>query len=301
MRSLDDLAVFVSVARAASFVDASRRMRIPPSSVSRAVARLEQGLGVRLLQRTSRTVTLTDEGSQLLLRASAAIDELEHSLDAASDRRDVAAGLIRVTAPAFTGATRVASLLAEFARAHPHVTVELEVSNFVRDLVDEGFDLALRAGPLADGDYVARRIWESEAGVFASRELAAKLLRKRHSLTKDTIESLPAVVTRKTRRWRFHALDGSITELTPNARFTVNDPRAAVEVARHGVGIVLAPADAVPERDRSLVRLRPDFGEPVPVQIHAVYPSRKLLPRRVELLLQWLGRTEKTTPSTRRR
>jgi len=297
MRSLDDLAVFVSVARAASFVEASRRMRIPPSSVSRAVARLEQDLGVRLLQRTSRKVTLTDEGRQLLLRASAAIDELEHSLDAASDRRDVAAGLIRVTAPAFTGATRVASLLAEFARAHPHVTVELEVSNVVRDLVDERFDLALRAGPLADGDYVARRVWESETGVFASRELAAKVLRKRRPLSKDALESLPAVVTRMNRRWRFRGPDGAITEVAPNARFTVNDPRAAVEVARHGVGIVLAPVDAVPPTDRSLARLNPELGEPVPIQIYAVYPSRKLLPRRVELFLQWLGRTEKTTRS----
>lgn len=286
-RHLEDLAVFVVVAEHASFVEASRRTKIPTSSVSRAVVRLEQDLGVRLLQRTSRRVAPTEEGRQLLLRAAPLVSELEDVLRAVSDRRAEPSGLVRVTAPAFTGATRVAAVLAAFARAHPRVTVELDASNAIRNLIDDGFDLALRVAPLADTDLVSRRVWDVDSGLFASREFVARTLRGRRRLSKDQIERAPAVVTRASARWRFRRDDGPLEEVTPRARFTVNDPRAAVEVARHGVGLVLAPVAAT-AGDGGLVRLHAEIGEPEPAQIHALYPSRRLLPARVRLVLEWM-------------
>jgi DNA-binding transcriptional LysR family regulator len=292
----EDLAVFVEVARHLSFVEASHRTRTPASTVSRAVARLEDALGVRLLQRTSRKVALTEEGRQLLLRAAPPIDELGEALHGAADKGAELRGLVRVTAPAFTGATRVARALAEFAKTHPGVTIELDASNAVRDLVEERFDLALRVGPLEDADLVARRVWEGSFGLFAPRSVVANVLRGRRSTSRETLEQLPAVVTRASARWRFLGDDGQVTQVSPNARFTVNDPRAAVDVARRGVGVVLAPLEAVPAADRDLVRITADVGEPEPAQIFAVYPSRRLLPLRVKLALEWLA--DRGTSST---
>ena len=117
--ALDDLAVFVSVAENASFAEASRRLRVPTSSVSRAVARLEESLGVSLLRRSSRAVTLTDEGRDLLASAATHLEGLEEALRAAADRKTEPSGVVRVTAPAFTGSTRVATALGAFALAHP--------------------------------------------------------------------------------------------------------------------------------------------------------------------------------------
>src|SRR4051812_3454636 len=99
--ALDDLAVFVSVAQHVSFVQASRRLGIPPSSVSRSVARLEEDLGVALLRRTSRKVAVTDDGRQLLLRAAAHVEGLEEALATAADRHPEPSGVVRVTAPAY--------------------------------------------------------------------------------------------------------------------------------------------------------------------------------------------------------
>lgn len=297
-RHLEDLAVFVVVAEHASFVEASRRTRIPTSSVSRAVGRLEQDLGVRLLQRTSRRVVATEEGRQLLLRAAPLVTELEDVLRTVADRRAEPSGLVRVTAPAFTGATRVAALLGAFARAHPRVTIELDASNAVRDVVEDRFDLALRVGPLADAELVARHLWDVPSGLFASEDLVARTLRGRTSISRAQLERAPAVVTRAGGTWRFRRADGSVTEITPSARFTVNDPRAAVEVARHGVGIVLTPEPAA--EGRGLVRLRTDAGEPVPAQVYAVYPSRRLLAARVRLVLEWLAAPDARTKTDSR-
>ncbi|HET9956578.1 MAG TPA: LysR family transcriptional regulator [Polyangiaceae bacterium] len=285
---LEDLAVFVLVARATSFARAAQRAGLSTSSVSRAVARLEAKLGVRLLQRTSRTVACTEEGRQLCLQAGPLVDELQQALVLAADRRSQPVGVLRVTAPAFTGATRVASALAAFALAYPEISVELDATNTTRNLIEDGYDLAIRVGPVTDGDLVARKLWDVESALFVSRELIAP--RPPYRVERAALERAPAVVTRASSVWRFLAPDGSRVEITPNARFVVNDPRAAVEAARQGLGYVLAPADAVSERDRALVRVRPSFGEPESREVFAAYPSRRLLPVRVRLALDWLAK-----------
>lgn len=282
--SFEDLAMFVEVARQLSFVAAAETMKTPASTVSRAVARLEDALRVRLLQRTSRRVALTAEGQQLLLRAAPAVDDLGNALTATVDDGAEVRGVVRVTAPAFTGSTRVARRLAEFARKYPGVTIELDVSNAIRDVIEDRFDLAIRVGPLEDADLVARRLWESEFGVFGARSLIGK----DRLLTRARLDELPAIVTRASGKWRFVDPGGARFEVTPRARFAVNDPRAAADVARRGVGLALVPLEAVSRGDPELVKLRCDFGEPEPARIFAVHASRRLLPTRVKLVLDWL-------------
>lgn len=286
---LADVALFVAVAQHESFVTAARRTRTPTSTVSRAVARLEADLGVRLLQRTSRKVALTEDGRQLLLRTGSLVDELQQALVATSDRRAEPQGIVRITAPSFTGATRVATALASFAIEHPKIVIELDASNRVHDLVADGFDLGVRVGPLADADLVARRLWEGAFGLFATRELVERELGKARRATKELLERAPCVLTRRAAMWRFAAAGGAVTEVKPRARFTVNHPLAAVEVARRGVGFVLAPLDAAIDAPE-LVRVATTIGEPEPAQLYAVYPSRRLMPSRVRLVLEWLAR-----------
>jgi len=287
--ALDDLAVFASVARHASFVEASRRLGIPTSSVSRAVARLEEDLACQLLRRTSRTVALTDEGRQLALRASVHLEGLQEALASAADRHAELTGVVRVTAPAYTGATRVARALAAFALAHPKVTIELDATNTIRDLIQDGYDFGVRVGPDASPDFVARRLWQGNFGLFAARGFVKRALGGEPRVDRAALERGPCVVLRTASTWRFRAPGGPAFDVTPSARFAVNDPRAAVDVARQGVGIVLAPLDAAEEHGRELVRLRADFGEPEPADLFAVYPTRRLLPRRVRLAIEWLA------------
>jgi DNA-binding transcriptional LysR family regulator len=289
--ALDDLAVFIHVARHASFVEASRRLAIPTSSVSRAVARLEEALGAQLLRRTSRRVALTDEGSQLVAHAAPHLEGLDEALASAADRRAEPAGVVRVTAPAYTGATRVARALARFARAHPKISIELDATNTIRDLIQDRFDFAVRVGAHADPDFIARRIWQGTFGIFAARDFVESALGGRARIGREALERVPCVAMRTQAIWRFVRPGGQSVEIAPRVRFAVNDPRAAVEAARQGIGLVLAPRDGMAGRgDPPLVRVRTDFGEPEPIDLYVVYPTRRLLPQRVRMVIEWLAR-----------
>ncbi|MCE9578847.1 MAG: LysR family transcriptional regulator [Deltaproteobacteria bacterium] len=287
-RGLDDLAVFVVVAELASFIAAARRLAMPTSSVSRAVARLEEQLGVALLRRTSRKVTVTDEGRQLLLGAAPHVEGLSEALALAADRRATPTGALRVTAPAYTGATRVARALAAFAAAHPGITIELDTSNTLHDLVRDGFDFAVRVGNGLSPDLIARRLWQGQLGLFAARELVRRELRGRRVVSREQLERAPCVVMRATSVWRFDGPDGKTIEIAPQPRFAVNDPRAIIEVASRGLGIAMTPVDAAAHA-RTLVPLRADFGEPQPIDLFVVYPTRRLLPQRVRMAIEWLA------------
>jgi LysR family transcriptional regulator AphB len=287
--ALDDLSVFVSVAENASFVEASRRMAIPTSSVSRAVTRLEDELGVQLLRRTSRKVIVTDEGRQLLLRASPLLEGLEEALTSAADRQPEPSGVVRVTAPAYTGSTRVSRALAEFAAQHQKISIELDASNGIRDLVRDGFDFGVRIGPIANPDFVARPLWSGRFGLFAARGFVQSVLGGQRVVTRETLKTEPCVVLRAAKVWRFCDSAGRETELTPRARFAVNDPRGALEVASQGLGIALLPIELVGENSRSMLRLQTDFGEPEALELYIVYPTRRLLPQRVRMAIDWLS------------
>lgn len=285
---LDDVAVFVEVARRHSFAEASRRLAIPTSSVSRAIARLERAIGVPLLRRTSRSVALTPEGEQLLDEAGGHVARIREALAQVSDRQAEATGVVRVTAPAFTGATRVADALAAFALAHPRIAIELDASNAIRDLLHDGYDFGIRVGPNADADFTARKLWQGRVALYASRDFVQRTLRDDRHVSRAVLERVPCVVLRTPIAWRFVNEDGAVAEVAPTPRFVINDPRSAVEVACRGLGLVLAPVDMVSARGRELVRLTCELGEPRPVDLFIVYPARRFLAARVRLAIDWL-------------
>ncbi|ABC82899.1 transcriptional regulator, LysR family [Anaeromyxobacter dehalogenans 2CP-C] len=285
-----DLRLFVAVAQQSSFVGASRRTGVPTSTVSRAVARLEERLGVRLLHRTSRRVSATDEGARLLARAAPLLEQLRDLLEDAADREEEPTGRLRVTAPVVTGAERVGRALIAYAAAHPRVSVDLRLTNSVLSLVEEAIDLAFRVGPVAEADVVARRLWAIPSALAASPEVVARELGGRRRVDAAALARAPAVVTHPGRPWRFRGADGVVRELTPNERFAATDPRVAVEAALAGIGVVRAPAEMI-ARAGGLVVLECALGEPEGRELFAVYPSRRLVPRRVRDAIEWVRRT----------
>ncbi|KYF95277.1 LysR family transcriptional regulator [Sorangium cellulosum] len=290
MISLEDVRLFAAVAHHLSFVEAARRTGVPTSTVSRRVALLEEALGVRLLQRTSRRVGLTGEGARLLERAGPLLDELGSVLDRVADREDEPAGRLRVTAPVMTGAQRIAPALSAFAARHPRLTVELTLTNAVVPLVEEGVDLAFRAGPVQDAELVARRLWSLPYALAASPRFVQEALRGRTRLARASLGDLPAVLSRADAAWRLRRRDGSVEEVRPRARFCVNDPRAAIAAAAQGLGAVCAPREVIAQHGEALVELTVTGRTVEPRELFAVYPSRRLLPARVRLALDWVIR-----------
>ena len=287
MIDLADLPLFLAVARHGSFVAASRQTKTPPSTTSRAIGRLERALGVRLLERTSRSVVLTRAGAQLLERAGTLTEELEGVLSDVSARNEALVGLVRVSAPLSTGAGRIARALMELGAAYPKIKFDLHLSNVVVDLATGGFDVAFRAGPITDASLIARRLWEVPFTLAASRDFVRKHLRGKRTVTSERLKRLPAIATIGG-SWRFRRADGSRENVTIDDRFRVNDPRVAVEAAVRGLGVVRTPVDIATERD--LVMLACTAGSLEPVSMYAVTPSRHL-PKRVRLAVDWITRS----------
>ena len=283
----EDLQLFVAVARHLSFVEASRRTGVPTSSVSRRVVRLEESLGVRLLQRTSRQVALTQEGARLLERAAPLVDGLAVALEATAEREAEPAGRLRVTAPVMTGARRVAPALFGFVARHPRVALELDLSNAVVPLVEAGVDLAFRAGPVRDAELVARHLWSVPFTLAAAPALVREALGGRTRVSRDVLGTLPAVFSRPG-GWRLRRRDGSLDVVRPRERVTVNDPRVALDAALRGLGVVCAPLEDVEAQGGALLQLSVPGRSVESRELYAVYPSRRLLPARVRLALEWV-------------
>jgi len=294
--ALDDLSVFVSVAQQRSFAAASRHLGIPTSSVSRAVARLEEELGVQLLRRTSRNVAITDEGRQLLDDAAPHLEGLEKALTLTADHRPRPSGVVRVTAPAYTGSTRIAQSLAAFALRYPDISIELDATNVIRDLLQDGFDFGVRVGSFTSPDFVTRRLWQGQYGLFAARAFVKRALSGKPLVSRETLDRQPCVALRPSACWRFRGATGQLIEIFPRVGFTVSDPRGTADVTRQGLGIALLPLELVAQDARGLVRLRADFGEPEPVDLQVVYPTRRLLPQRVRMAIDWLVNDGKRGP-----
>jgi DNA-binding transcriptional LysR family regulator len=285
---LNKIAVFVRVVETQSFTAAARALGVPKSSVSRSVAQLEQDLGVRLLHRTTRKLHLTDAGAAYYDKVSRALAGVQEATAAVSDMEGAERGAVRLTAPVDVGVFLLGRLLARFARRHPGVRVELSLTSRVVDLVEEGFDLALRAGRLRDSSLVRRRLATLEAALFCSPGYAR---RRGVPQTLADLADHDAVVFRANdgkASWRLQGPKGE-ESVTVSGPLAVDDFLFVRKAVLAGMGVGLLPAflchrDA--ERGRA-VRVLPGWaarGSP----LHLVYPPGRYVPRRVALLRDFL-------------
>jgi DNA-binding transcriptional LysR family regulator len=284
---LQDLEFFLAVAEKLRFGEAAKRLGVPASTLSRRIAALEAALGQRLLQRTSRSVGLTSDGAQLFARSRGLMEELREVLDD-TDSEAEPTGKLRVTAPLLTGSERVAPALFAFAERYPRVELELRLTNAIVDLVEDGFDLAFRLGPIKSGDLVARRLWSAPYMIAASPRVVRETLHGATSLSRRALAAQPFVLTRTNGEVKLVRRDGTVEVVKPPARVVVNDPRMAVAAALAGLGLVCAPRDMLAKEGKGLVELSVRGRQVLPREIYAVYPSRRFLPARVRLALDWV-------------
>ena len=238
---LDDVAAFVEVVRAGGITAAARAMQAPKSSVSRRVARLERRLGTRLLERTTRSVTLTDAGHGFHARAAAALAELHDAADAAFDAREVPRGTVRLTAPPDVGAEVLPPLVAGFVAAHPLVRVEVELTADAPD--PRRYDLALRAERPVERGVTTYRLQDMTLHLYAAPEYLARAGEPAVAADLGGHDCVLFRADRGHERWRLHRSDGSSTptEVVVGGRVTANDVGFLRRAAVAGAGITLLP------------------------------------------------------------
>ncbi|MXN73368.1 LysR family transcriptional regulator [Burkholderia sp. 4701] len=287
---LPSLDTFARIVSAGSLSAAARELDLSLSVVSKRLAQLEARLGVRLLHRTTRQQTLTDEGALFhaqVLRILAEIDQAEALMQ---DRRGTVSGVLRVTAPGELGRLRIAPLVAEFQRRHPQVTVQLLLTDTIVDLLAHEIDVAVRIGSLADSSMIARELAPNRRVLCASPAYVAEHGAPAHP---GELRRHRCIVLGEQARaeWRFDAADGAdgAIGIEVSAALLTNDGGAARMLALEGAGIALKSIwDVGPDLDAGrLVRILPGYAAPA-APLHAVYPGGRHLALRVRTFIDFV-------------
>jgi DNA-binding transcriptional LysR family regulator len=285
MDRIDAMQAFIAVADLNGFAPAARKLGLSPSAVTRLIAALEDRLGARLLQRTTRQVALTDVGARYLERVRHIVADVEEAEGAAEGERTRPSGRLVVSAPVGFGRLHVSPVMSAYLKRHPEVSGELRLSDRTINLVEDGVDLAVRIGHLADSSLVARHVGEMRRIVVAS---SAYLAARGEPDTPQAVAAHDTIqfgAVTASPDWRFVEGDREIRVVCA-PRFTTNSADAAIQYAEQGGGLtqVLAyQAAAAIKAGRLKIVLAKYEASALP--IHIVYPTSRLLSAKVRAFI----------------
>lgn len=280
MDKLRSMETFVAVVEGGNFTEAAARLEMSAVMVGKYVNALEMQLGARLLQRSTRRQSLTDAGRVFYEDAKRVLEQVRWAETSVERLRASPSGTLRVSAPTTFGACVIAPLAATFQQAHPQVRVELNLSNSMVDLVDEGFDLAIRIGPLGDADLVAKPLCVYRMVICASPDYLAQHGRPETPADLPQHRCLSHMVWNNRNAWQLAGWEAT-TPWRDDPAFTCNDGHGLRMAAIAGAGLLLQPEVLVAEdlANGRLVRVLQAYA-PEPRPIHIMYrQDRRPLPK----------------------
>lgn len=288
MDKLQQMASFVAVVEGGSFVAAAEARGLSKAAVSRHVAELEQRLGTRLLQRTTRRQSLTAEGQQFHLRARELLAGVEEAESEMGARSGEACGTLRINAPLSFGVLHLAPLWGRFAERHPRVRLDITLGDRVVDLVEEGYDLAVRIASLPASSLVGRRLASTRVVLCASPEYLSRHGTPVRPVDLAAHRAIAYSYWSTRDEWRFDGPDGpEAVRIRPVLQANNGDTCRAAALDHQG--IILQPDFLVGEdlQRGALVELMPQYRS-MRIGINAVYPTRKHLPLKVRRMVEFL-------------
>jgi len=296
---LDLLSSFIDIAEAGSLAKASSRTGVPTSTLSRNLARLEAELGLRLVQRSTRSLTLSEDGRQLYQRTAAQVQLLKEEMELAAHATAEPRGLLRLTAPSSFGRVVLAPLIAEFMARYPEIEVEALLVDRRVNLIEEGVDLAFRMGALADSSLIARAVGTVERVLCASPGYLDTHGRPQQPA--DLRQHRFLALSRELQAFDMESSAGAKQHLSLHASLVCAPADALLPGLLAGVGIAWVPGFHVDELLQAgrLERVLPDWHLS-PSTIHMVYPSARGTPRKLSAFMEFVGETLAQDPRFRR-
>nr|HEX4315727.1 LysR family transcriptional regulator [Kofleriaceae bacterium] len=287
---LNDIVVFTKVVETRSFTGAADLLGLPKSTVSRKLAQLEERLGVRLVQRTTRKLALTEIGEAYYERCARIVADVNSAEQLVTDMQSTPRGRVRVTAPVDLSTRYLGSIISAFCAAHADITVELDASDRLVDMIEEGFDVAVRIGPLPESTLIARRLCTTQMMLAAAPAYLAKRGTPTQLEELEEHDRLLFTPTNQKQQWTIVNGDQSAEYGRP-ARFSSNNYEAvrAATLAGGGVGLLAEFMLADDIASGRLVRVLPAWSTHA-LDVHAVYVARANLPPRLGLFLDHLVR-----------
>ena len=284
-----EMQTFNTVVETGSFVAAAELLQLSKAAVSRHVVELEKRLGIRLLHRTTRRLSLTPEGQVFYARGKEVLAELDAVETEVTARRESVSGLLRINAPVTFGITHLASLWGLFREQHPQVAMDVTLSDRVVDLVEEGYDLAIRIAALETSSLVSRRLTTTRMTLCASPEYLRRHGTPRHpsELSSHQVIAYSYLATRDD--WHFDGPEGRVVVTTRPWMRTNNGETCRAAALAHQ-GVILQPGFVVDAELAAgrLVELLPEYRS-TEIGIYAVYPTRKHLSAKVRVLIDFLA------------
>lgn len=292
MQDLNAMLLFAKVVEHGSYSAAARATGLQTSKLSRRIAELERQLGVRLLQRTTRKVSVTEVGQSYYLHCAALAAEAAAAQDAIDRTRSTPQGLVRMSCPISLIEGAVGPILARFLSGHPLVCVYVDMTNRRVDLIEEGFDLALRVRtpPLEPSDLAMRKFADSAAMLVASPALLSQHGRPAHPRDLERFPTVSMATPGDKYVWHFREKDCTPITVTHAPRLITDSFEALHEAATAGVGVAYLPQFVVQESVSAgaLERVLPEFSL-APGLLHAVFPSRRGMVPAVRALIDALA------------
>lgn len=293
MRNIRDLVLFLAVVKTGSFSQAARRHHVTPSAVSKAIARLENETRARLFDRNSYQLAVTPEGKSFADAIGEAISLLDDAFHRLDDVHDHASGHLRISAITSFGVDFVVPLLPIFQRIYPDITVEIVFDEGLPDLIPEGFDLAIRRGPISERDTVIRRLCSLDLVMVASRDYVER--NGQPSTIADLADhdciAIQFASGRKA-HWMLVDPQGETHAITPRGRLVVSEQPvgALISLIAAGAGVTMVARPFVHDQLASghFVELLPDHRSERPVEMFVQMPSRRHTPPRVRAFVDFL-------------
>ena len=287
MDRFHELRAFIAVAETGGFAKAATSLNSSPPAITRAVAGLEDRLGVRLFNRTTRTVHLTEPGVRFLEDARRVLSDLDTAEHDLKGEARLATGQLSITASLAFGRSVLQPIIADFSDAHPLVTVSMLLFDRVIDLVDEGFDLAVRIAHLPDSSLLSSHVGDVRRILVASPDYLA-----RRGAPKRPADLKPHAIIAHTalmpnREWKF-VESGKPARLAVLPRIEINDAHAGIQLAEQGKGITIVPSYMVADALRAgrLVPVLYEFS-PAPLPVHLIYAQRRIVAPKVRAFLDF--------------
>ena len=279
---------FAAVVEAGSFTDAAEQLGISKSFVSKQVSQLENDMGTRLLHRSTRRLSVTDEGKQFYKHCKLIVDEATKAQEEIIDSRTNPRGRIRIAIPQSVAISNLSSVFSQFQQKYPNIQLEIIASGATENLIDEGYDLALRIGRLEDSTLISRRLSECYYQTVASPQYLKQHGKPNHpkELTKHNCLNYAS----SSRHWSYQKTNGESFSVTARGNLVCNDGNLIVDAVLNGQGIAHGPNILYQPHisQGKLVHLFENYMVP-PVLISIVYPSKQNLSHKVSVLIEFLS------------
>ena len=286
---LEGMSIFAAVVEAESFTGAARTLKYSKAAISTHIQKLEDRLDTRLLNRTTRRISMTDEGRVFYEHCRRILDEAREAIDALDNSNTEPRGVLRINSPMSFGTMHLGSAVAEFMEAYPDVSVDMVLNDRQVDLIEDGFDLAIRIGRLPDSSLIARRLAPCRRILVASPDYWDRKGRPSHPSDLKDHDALIYDYLDDPNTWTFKDGDTDVS-VSVQGRLRANNGEVLLDAALRGLGIYLSPTffcfDAL-RTNKLEIALR-DFGE-APLSVYAVYPHRRHLSPRVRAFVNFLA------------